>query len=219
MFLCPIRRRYLQMVTFQVTKNFFYFSVTSLVIQRLIGQMKSDELHIITRILNGATDEYAYFLDTYGQQVFNLIVRMVSSPEDAEELTQDTFMKAFEHLQSFNGNSSFSTWIYRIAYNTALTALRKKDAEVLSIDDRLWSNLSDTEVDDALDDDSEEQIAKLQHALDRLSPDERALITFFYEENKPVSEIAHILNQAEGNIKVKLHRLRKKLYILMQEDN
>lgn len=89
----------------------------------------------------------------------------------------------------------------------------------MSIDDRLWSNLSDTEVDDALDDDSEEQIAKLQHALDRLSPDERALITFFYEENKPVSEIAHILNQAEGNIKVKLHRLRKKLYILMQEDN
>lgn len=180
--------------------------------------MKSDEQHIITRILNGATDEYAYFLDTYGQQVFTLIVRMVNSPEDAEELTQDTFMKAFENLHSFNGNSTFSTWIYRIAYNTALTALRKKNTEVLSIDDRLWANLSDTEIDNALDDESEEQIARLQQVLKKLPPDERALITFFYEENKPISEIAHISNQTEGNVKVKLYRLRKKLYILMQEE-
>ena len=94
--------------------------------------MKTDELHIITQILAGKTGEFAYFLDTYGTQVFSLIVRMVGSEEDAEELTQDTFMKAFEHLSSFNGNSSFSTWIYRIAYNTALSALRKKQTEVLT---------------------------------------------------------------------------------------
>ena len=83
--------------------------------------MEKDESYIITRILAGKTEEYAYFLDTYGQPVFSLIVRMVNSEEDAEELTQDTFMKAFEHLSSFNGKSSFSTWIYRIAYNTALS--------------------------------------------------------------------------------------------------
>lgn len=87
--------------------------------------MEKDESYIITRILAGKTEEYAYFLDTYGQPVFSLIVRMVNSEEDAEELTQDTFMKAFEHLSSFNGKSSFSTWIYRIAYNTALSFLKK----------------------------------------------------------------------------------------------
>lgn len=65
--------------------------------------MEKDESYIITRILAGKTEEYAYFLDTYGQPVFSLIVRMVNSEEDAEELTQDTFMKAFEHLSSFNG--------------------------------------------------------------------------------------------------------------------
>lgn len=65
--------------------------------------MKNDELHIITSILAGNTERFSYFLDTYGQQIFTLIVRMVGSPEDAEELTQDTFMKAFRHLSDFNG--------------------------------------------------------------------------------------------------------------------
>lgn len=178
--------------------------------------MKTDELHIITQILAGKTGEFAYFLDTYGTQVFSLIVRMVGSEEDAEELTQDTFMKAFEHLSSFNGNSSFSTWIYRIAYNTALSALRKKQTEVLTFDDKLWNTVSETEIDETLDDETEENLEKLRNILELLPPDERALLTLFYEEEKTIAEIAHILNQSEGNIKVKLHRLRKKLYVLMK---
>lgn len=101
--------------------------------------MKKDESYIITRILAGKTEEYAYFLDTYGQAVFALIVRMVNSEEDAEELTQDAFMKAFEHLSSFGGKSSFSTWIYRIAYNTALSFLRKKNVEQTMLDDNLYN--------------------------------------------------------------------------------
>ena len=145
--------------------------------------MRTEEQHKIEHILAGKTEEFAYFLDTYGQQVFTLIVRMVDSESDAEELTQDTFLKAFQHLSSFNGKSQFSTWIYRIAYNTALTALRKKNIE-LTADEKLWNTLSDTETDDLLDDTSENRIEKLREALDRLPADERALITFFYEEEK-----------------------------------
>ena len=78
---------------------------------------------------------------------------MTGSESDAEELTQDTFLKAFQHLSSFNGKSQFSTWIYRIAYNTALTALRKKNIE-LTADEKLWNTISDTETDDLLDDTS-----------------------------------------------------------------
>ena len=158
--------------------------------------MKPNESHIITHILAGKTEEFSYFLDTYGQQVFALIVRMVSSPEYAEELTQDTFMKAFQH--------------YRIAYNTALSALRKKKEEVLVIDDKQWERVSETEIDEALDDESEERIARLQKALEKLSAEERAIVAFFYEEEKSIEDIAHILNQSVGNIKVKLHRIRKK---------
>ena len=109
--------------------------------------MKTDELPIILRIVGGKTEEFAYFLNAYGQQVFTLIARMVGSEEDAQELTQDTFLKAYQHLDSFNGGSSFSTWIYRIAYNTALSALRKKPSEVLAFDDKMWASLSDTEID------------------------------------------------------------------------
>lgn len=105
--------------------------------------MNHEELHIIASILSGRTEQFAYFLDTYGPQVFHLIVRMIGSPEDAEELTQDCFMKAFTHLSSFHRDSSFSTWIYRIAYNEAISALRKKDKELLSFDDRMWNSLSD----------------------------------------------------------------------------
>lgn len=180
--------------------------------------MKTDELQIISRILGGKTEEFSYFLNTYGQQVFTLIVRMVGSEKDAEELTQDTFMKAYRHLTSFNGNSSFYTWIYRIAYNTALSALRKKPSEVLALDEKLWDSLSDTEVDASLDSEEEERIAQLQQAIRRLSPEERAIITLFYEENKPVGEIAEILKQSETNIKVRLHRTRKKLYVLMKKE-
>ena len=143
---------------------------------------------------------------------------MTGSESDAEELTQDTFLKAFQHLSSFNGKSQFSTWIYRIAYNTALTALRKKNIE-LTADEKLWNTISDTETDDLLDDTSENQIEKLREALDRLPADERALITFFYEEEKNISEIAVITGQTEGNVKVKLYRLRKKLAAWMQEED
>lgn len=92
--------------------------------------MENDETHIIHRILKGETSLYEYFLDKYSQQVFILIIRIVENQEDAEELTQDTFLKAFEHLSSFKAESSFSTWIYRIAYNTAISATRKKNARV-----------------------------------------------------------------------------------------
>lgn len=187
--------------------------------ERLKRQMEKDESYIITRILAGKTEKYAYFLDTYGQPVFALIVRMVNSETDAEELTQDAFMKAFEHLSDFNAKSKFSTWIYRIAYNTALSFLRKKNIEQTVLDENAWNRISDTQIDDALNDDSEEQVEKLHQALNKLTAEERALVTLFYEEEHSIQELAQILNLSEGNIKVKLYRLRKKLYLLMQTED
>lgn len=181
--------------------------------------MKTNEQHIIAQVLGGKTEAFSYFMDTYGQQVYTLIVRMVGSEEDAEELTQDTFMKAFNHLSSFCGNSSFSTWVYRIAYNTALSALRKHPSrEVLTFDEGVWNRLSDTEIDESLDCEEEHRLESLQRALRRLSPDEQAIVTLFYEEEKSIAELAEILKQTESNVKVKLHRIRKKLYLLIKEE-
>jgi RNA polymerase sigma-70 factor (ECF subfamily) len=178
--------------------------------------MKKEEAHIIKEILNGKTEQYEYFLDRYGQQVFVLVDRIVSCQEDAEELTQDVFLKAFQQLSSFKAESSFSTWIYRIATNLAISAVRKKRNDVLRLDDSVFANLSDTQVDEALEDDSEEQMERLQQAMNQLEADERALITLYYLEEKPLAEVAFILGITEGNAKVKLHRIRKKLYVLIK---
>ncbi len=181
--------------------------------------MKQDEAHIIQEILDGKTDRFEYFLNQYGQQVFRLVVRIVSSPEDAEELTQDIFLKAFQHMSSFQAESRFSTWIYRIAYNTAISEMRKKKESAIGWDDAMLARLSDEEVDDALDDDSEEQITRMNEALNRLEAHERAMITLFYMEDKSLAEIAFILGLKENHVKVKLHRIRKKLYVLMKEES
>lgn len=86
------------------------------------------------------------------------------------------------------------------------------------MDDTLLANISDEQVDDTLSEESEEQIARLNKAMEKLDADERAVITLFYMEDKPVSEIALILGMTESNTKVKLHRIRKKLYVLITKE-
>lgn len=185
---------------------------------RLIDKMKDSDIHIIQRILNGETALYENFVNAYGQQVFTLIVRIVANQEDAEELTQDTFLKAFQHLSSFKGNSSFSTWIYSIAYNTAISYARKKKYDTFNMDDALLANISDQQVDEILNEEGEERILELNRAIEQLNSDERALITLFYHEEKPLNEVALILGLTESNAKVKLHRIRKKIYVLMKQE-
>ena len=179
--------------------------------------MKKEETHIIKEILNGKTEHYEYFLDRYGQQVFVLVDRIVSCQEDAEELTQDVFLKAFQQLSSFKAESSFSTWIYRIATNVSISAVRKRKNEAIRLDDSVFANLSDTQVDEALEDDSEEQLQRLQRAMEQLEADERALVTLYYMEEKPLAEVAFIMGLTEANTKVKIHRIRKKLYIFIKK--
>ena len=212
----PFRRRTLLLVTTFDEKIYFFPECNLSGNFASKGQMKKDESHIIKEILNGKTEQYEYFLDRYGQQVFVLVDRIVSCPEDAEELTQDVFLKAFQQLSSFKAESSFSTWIYRIATNVAISAVRKRKDEAIRLDDSVFANLSDTQVDEALEDDSEEQLQRLQRAMEQLKADERALITLYYMEEKPLTEVAFIMGLTEANAKVKLHRIRKKLYIFIK---
>ena len=142
---------------------------------------------------------------------------MVHSKEDAEELAQDVFMKVFRNLSSFKGDCSFSTWIYRIAYNTAISELRRKRQEFVAIEESQISNVSEEEVSELLGRTSTtEQLDKLEAALGQLPPDERALILLFYMKEKTVDELTVITGLGASNIKVKLHRIRKKLFVLIK---
>ena len=174
--------------------------------------MLMDEQRLIVRILEGHAEDYGYFLERYGGEVFAIVSRLVPNREDAEELTQDAFVRAYSRLDSFIGRSSFSTWVCRIAYTVAVSWLRKKRIKYLSIDDH--PHASDAEVDEVLDDES--RLDELRHAISLLRPDEQMLLELFYFESRPLADIAYILDVEPGTIATRLHRIRRKLYSLMK---
>ena len=174
--------------------------------------MLMDEQRLIVRILEGHAEDYGYFLERYGGEVFAIVSRLVPNREDAEELTQDAFVRAYSRLDSFIGRSSFSTWVCRIAYTVAVSWLRKKRIRYLSIDDH--PHASDAEVDEVLDDES--RLEDLREAISLLRPDEQMLLELFYFESRPLADIAYILDVEPGTIATRLHRIRRKLYSLMK---
>lgn len=177
---------------------------------------QQEELELIRRIVNGETDLYAILARRYGRVVYTLVSRIVGCAEDAEELAQDVFFKAFRNLHRFNGRSSFPTWLFRIAYNTAVSETRRRKREWACIDQARLANLPDSEAErmDAWEG-RQEYLDALARAVGELEPEERALVTLFYYEEYSVSECAGITQMSESNVKVRLHRIRKKLYILV----
>ncbi len=101
--------------------------------------MQTEEQELIRRIAGGETRLCARLVDRYGRAVYTLAARIAGCTEDAEELTQDIFLKAFSSLDRFGGRSSFSTWLYRIAYNTAVSHARRTRPKHCGIDERRLS--------------------------------------------------------------------------------
>ena len=122
----------------------------------------------------------------------------------------------FRILNRYKGECRFSTWIYRIAYNAAISATRKKKQEFLYIEENTINNVPDEMADNVLAPaETEEQLVRLGMAIDQLSGEEKALITLFYYEEKSMEEIGEVLKLSISNVKVRLHRTRKKICVLM----
>jgi RNA polymerase sigma-70 factor, ECF subfamily len=178
-----------------------------------------DEQDLIQSILDGNTQAFSMLLKRHQRPIHALIRQVVSNREDAEELTQDVFIKAFRKLDTFKGGSSLSTWLYRIAWNTAISEIRKKRLVYPEFDENQFANLPDETVDEILEKENDEaQLQRLERAIDLLNPEEKALITLYYSESKPMAEVAMILNLSPDNAKVKLHRTRKKIVLILQKD-
>ena len=184
--------------------------------------MNSDnEKELIRHIKNGKPEAFSVLVHLHQDAVFSLIQQIVSSPEDAEELTQDVFIKAFKKIGSFRGESAFATWLYRIACNTAISATRKRKWNFMNLEDKALNNIPDEVVDELLDRENDEKLLQnITEAIQKLKPDEKALISLYYSQGKPVNEIAGITKFSPENVKVKLFRTRKKiaLYINQAQD-
>ena len=179
----------------------------------------NSELEYIGQVINGETRLYAYFLQEYSDQVYRMIKRIIGSPEESEELTQDVFLKAYGKLSSFNGDSRFSTWLLRIAYNMAISAVRKKRVIYPVIKEEMLDLVADNDVDLIFDSDpGEELLLKLEKAVTLLPPEENVLLSMYYNEDRSVNDIASILGQSESNVKIRLYRIRKKLFLMVKQE-
>jgi RNA polymerase sigma-70 factor (ECF subfamily) len=168
---------------------------------------------IISRVLNGNQQAYAELVSQYQNYVFTLAFRFTKNREDAEEISQDIFVKAYRALADFKGNSKFSTWLYTIVNNTCITFLRKKRLEVHSLDNEGVFEVADSQ-DSGLRAnliESKSRVNMVNQAIGLLSPDDAEVITLFYKGEQSLEEIAQILRIETNTAKVRLHRARARL--------
>ena len=180
--------------------------------------MSLNEAQIIEAARRGKQQGYHAIAKTYGQTVFSLISRFVPNLLDAEELTQDAFIRAFQNIAEYDEQkSSLSTWLYRIAYHLAIDWLRRQRPAMVSIED--LKHIDDNEKEEQWvieESDHEELLTRMLNAIDTLPPEEQAIIAMFHFENRSLSDIAYITGMQKGTIATRLHRIRKKLYTMMK---
>lgn len=178
----------------------------------------NNDQQIIERILSGDTNSFSLLVDRYKDLVFLLALRMLKNREEAEEVAQDSFVKTFQSLNKFRGDSKFSTWVYRITYNTCLDRLKKykNDFHMVRIDRFTPSQIKT--LDSALDDmEVQEQSRAIRDCLEVLPGEDGFLLTLFYFDERSLAEISKIVGLTETNIKVKLFRGRKKLAAILKK--
>ena len=178
----------------------------------------NDDIHYINLIIEGNSNAFNILVDRYKDLVFSLALKMVKNREEAEEVAQDTFIKVFKSLSQFKGDSKFSTWIYKVTYNTCLDRLKKqkREQQVVSIDEFNTNQIKS--IDNALDKmENEEREKAIQDCIQLLPADDAFLLTLFYFEDQSLEEIAKVIGLTANNVKVKLFRSRKKLTTILKE--
>ena len=179
--------------------------------------MLNNEKELLDEISRGNMAAFSTLMKHYSQGVYTLVVRIIGDECEAEEITQDVFMKVYKQLRNFSGRSTFSTWLYRIAYNAAISHTRRKRQASIPLDERRLASIDEDDVERMEADTSERNLEALAAAIEQLEPQDKALVTLHYYENRPITECAEIIEQSIGNTKVRLHRIRKKLYILVTD--
>jgi len=177
------------------------------------------DTEIIRKVLQGEQALYAQLVQKYQQYVFTLVLRFTDNREDAEELSQDIFVKAYRSLADFRGDSKFSTWLYTIVRTSCITFLRKKRLDTTSIDnERTLTQLENRESGfNANTIEQKSKHAMVNSAIRLLSPDDAQLITLFYKGEQTLEEIGRIMGLEPNTVKVKLHRARHRLKEKMEK--
>ncbi|PKP42168.1 MAG: RNA polymerase subunit sigma-70 [Bacteroidetes bacterium HGW-Bacteroidetes-10] len=177
---------------------------------------REEELIIIERILGGEAALYNQLVNLHAPKILSVVRGVVSSREDAEEVAQDVFVKAYFSLKSFRGECSFSTWLFRIAFNMSVSKARKRHMEHIPMEKTAAIPDNSHESREEIMD-KENRFKLLYKAIDELEPSDRFLILSFYNHEKSIKEICEICGMTESNVKVRLHRIKKKLGVMLGE--
>ncbi len=174
---------------------------------------KIDDQYYIQKVKAGEADAFRFLVERHKTIVFNIVLQITRSKEDTEEVAQDVFLKAYQSISNFKGDSKFSTWLYRIAYNMAISKVRKKKLPISSIEDY---KLADHEIKQVYDDfeliENSDKKKYLKKAIDQLSSEDSLVITLYYLNERSIDEISELADMSKSNVKVRLHRARKKMF-------
>ena len=180
------------------------------------------ETAIVEAVRKGRREGQTEMVSRYAERVFAMIVRQVPDVMDAQELTQDTFLRAFDHIDSYDPHkASLSTWLCRIAYRLTLDFMKRRHPVIVSLEDtKVWqTDISDEVLEAELSTGREERIERLQEVIDDLPDDERMLLTLYYFEDRPLTEIAYITGIDAKPLANRLYRTRKKLFQKLRVKN
>jgi RNA polymerase sigma factor (sigma-70 family) len=173
--------------------------------------MQINDTQLIGRILDGDKSGYAVLVDKYKDLAYTIAYRILGKREDAEEVVQDAFVKAFQNLSSFRQKAKFSTWLYRIIYNTAISRHRQKKPH--------WQSIEEIKVPENADEfmagEEEDRHKMLETAMQQLREEDRILLTLYYVDESSVDDLHSILSISKANVKIKLFRARKRLQELV----
>jgi RNA polymerase sigma factor (sigma-70 family) len=170
--------------------------------------MTNDPDHLILdKILAGEQAAYAELVNKYKSYAYTIALRILQSRPDAEEAAQDAFIKAYNHLAGFNRDSKFSTWLYRIVFNTAISYKRKSRYQFQSLDSTVVEYQQEGE--GLLEKTDKKKY--LNAAMARLNEADRTALTLFYLEEFSLEEIASITGMQANTAKVRIHRARQRL--------
>lgn len=183
------------------------------------------ELKLVQRVVSGDMEAFSSLVLAYEKQVFNIALRMVGNREDAEDISQESFIKAYNSLSNFRGDASFSSWLFRIVSNTCLDHLRKiKNRQTLSLSTE--NEDEETEEYDIADESfsPEELLEKkltkesIQRGLEELSEEHRTVLVLREIQGLSYDEIAQVLEIESGTVKSRIARARKKLCAFLVRD-
>jgi len=171
-----------------------------------------DDIFYINQVLSGDQSAFTFLVEKHKENAFTLAKRLAKNDADAEEILQDSFIKVYRSLNSFKNEARFSSWLYRIVYNTGISFLRKKNTITSSFDDDFMEPEVNLSLNSGFVDISErDQNFFIKQALESLKPEDSFILSLYYFDDHNSVEIAKILDISESNVRIKLHRARKKM--------